>query len=94
MSLDSLFSPITIGKLAIQNRIVMSPMATNYTSPEGFVTDRQIAYYVERAKGDVDYIARRTPGLRGSLNLFLMARIKGRPSLNKILKRQRISTMR
>ena len=56
MSLDSLFSPIAIGKLAIQNRIVMPPMATNYTSPEGFVTDRQIAYYVERAKGDVGYI--------------------------------------
>ena len=56
MSLDSFFSPITIGKLAIQNRIVMPPMATNYTSPEGFVTDRQIAYYVERAKGGVGYI--------------------------------------
>jgi 2,4-dienoyl-CoA reductase-like NADH-dependent reductase (Old Yellow Enzyme family)/thioredoxin reductase len=31
-------------------------MATNYGSPEGFVTDRQIAYYVERARGGVGYI--------------------------------------
>jgi 2,4-dienoyl-CoA reductase-like NADH-dependent reductase (Old Yellow Enzyme family)/thioredoxin reductase len=42
--------------MEIRNRIVMPPMATHYASPEGFVTDRQIAYYVERAKGGVGYI--------------------------------------
>jgi 2,4-dienoyl-CoA reductase-like NADH-dependent reductase (Old Yellow Enzyme family)/thioredoxin reductase len=42
--------------MEIKNRIVMPPMATHYASPEGFVTDRQIAYYVERARGDVGYI--------------------------------------
>jgi 2,4-dienoyl-CoA reductase-like NADH-dependent reductase (Old Yellow Enzyme family)/thioredoxin reductase len=31
-------------------------MATNYATPEGFVSDRQIAYYVERARGGVGYI--------------------------------------
>jgi len=56
MSLDSLFSPISIGSLRIENRIVMPPMATNYSSTEGYVTDKQIDYYVERAKGGVGYI--------------------------------------
>jgi 2,4-dienoyl-CoA reductase-like NADH-dependent reductase (Old Yellow Enzyme family) len=42
--------------MEIRNRVVMPPMATHYASPEGFVTDRQIAYYVERAKGGVGYI--------------------------------------
>jgi 2,4-dienoyl-CoA reductase-like NADH-dependent reductase (Old Yellow Enzyme family)/thioredoxin reductase len=31
-------------------------MATNYATPEGFVTERQIAYYTERARGQVGYI--------------------------------------
>jgi 2,4-dienoyl-CoA reductase-like NADH-dependent reductase (Old Yellow Enzyme family)/thioredoxin reductase len=31
-------------------------MATNYATSEGFVSDRQIAYYVDRAKGGVGYI--------------------------------------
>lgn len=56
MSLDALFSPCAIGTLQTKNRIVMPPMATNYASPEGFVTDRLIAYYVERARGGVGYI--------------------------------------
>ncbi len=56
MSLGVLFSPCAIGTLQTKNRIVMPPMATNYASPEGFVTDRLIAYYVERAKGGVGYI--------------------------------------
>ena len=56
MSLDSLFSPISIGSLRIQNRIVMPPMATNFATPEGYVTDQQIDYYVERARGGVGYI--------------------------------------
>ncbi len=56
MSLDTLFSPCSIGTLKAKNRIVMPPMATHYGSPEGFVTDRLIAYYVERAKGGVGYI--------------------------------------
>jgi 2,4-dienoyl-CoA reductase-like NADH-dependent reductase (Old Yellow Enzyme family)/thioredoxin reductase len=56
MKLGKLFSSFSIGTMEIRNRIVMPPMATHYASPEGFVTDRQIAYYVERAKGGVGYI--------------------------------------
>jgi 2,4-dienoyl-CoA reductase-like NADH-dependent reductase (Old Yellow Enzyme family)/thioredoxin reductase len=56
MKLGKLFSSFSIGSMNIKNRIVMPPMATHYASPEGFVTDRQIAYYVERAKGGAGYI--------------------------------------
>ena len=56
MALDALFSPFSVGTLETKNRIVMPPMATNYASPEGFATERLIAYYVERARGGVGYI--------------------------------------
>ena len=56
MSLDSLFNPVTIGSLTIENRIVMPPMATNYASKEGYVTDKIVDYYAERARGGVGYI--------------------------------------
>jgi len=56
MSLDKLFSSFSLRTLEMQNRIVMPPMATNYATGEGFVTERQVAYYVERARGGVGYI--------------------------------------
>lgn len=56
MVLNALFSPFSIGTLEMHNRIVMPPMATNYGTSEGIPTERQIAYYVERARGGVGYI--------------------------------------
>lgn len=56
MALEKLFSPFSIGTLNLENRLVMPPMATNYASPEGFVTERQIDYYVERARGGAGYL--------------------------------------
>lgn len=53
---SKLFSPITLGSLKLSNRIVMAPMATNFSTTTGQVTDRQINYYVERAKGGVGLI--------------------------------------
>ena len=60
---STLFSPFRIRTLEIKNRIVMPPMATHYATPEGFVTDRQIAYYVERAKGGVGYLTTEHTGI-------------------------------
>ncbi|MBQ9424126.1 MAG: FAD-dependent oxidoreductase [Pyramidobacter sp.] len=51
-----LFSPIKIGSMELKNRIVMSPMATNFGTETGDITDQQIAYYVARAKGGVGLI--------------------------------------
>ncbi|MDO8567336.1 MAG: FAD-dependent oxidoreductase [Dehalococcoidales bacterium] len=51
MELEKLFTPINVGSMRLKNRIVMSPMGTNYADKDGLVTARQIAYYAERAKG-------------------------------------------
>ena len=51
-----LFQPIQIGNMMLRNRIVMSPMATNFGTEKGDITDQQIAYYAERAKGGVGLI--------------------------------------
>lgn len=51
-----LFSPIQIGSLTLFNRLVMAPMATNFATEKGEVTQKLIDYYVERAKGGVGLI--------------------------------------
>ena len=51
-----LFSPITIGKLEIRNRIIMPPMGTRAATADGEVTDRHCAYYAARAEGGAGMI--------------------------------------
>ena len=51
-----IFEPLKIGSLEIPNRIVMSPMVTHYATDNGTVTQRNIDYYVERAKGGIGLI--------------------------------------
>ena len=43
--------PGRIGSLRTRNRIVYPPMVTNYCAPDGSVTDRFLAYHLERARG-------------------------------------------
>ena len=35
----------------LRNRVVMAPMVTNFAKPDDEVTDRQVRYYAERARG-------------------------------------------
>ncbi|MEM1514441.1 MAG: FAD-dependent oxidoreductase [Candidatus Bathyarchaeia archaeon] len=51
----NLFKPGKIGKLELRNRIVMPAVHLGYAE-NGFVTDRLINFYVERAKGGVGLI--------------------------------------
>lgn len=54
---QKLFEPCKIGSLTLKNRYVMGPMAPfGLANAEGAINDRGIAYYVERAKGDVGLI--------------------------------------
>lgn len=53
--LTHLFSPGRIGPLETKNRIVMAPIANGATE-EGYVTDRQIDFFVARARGGVGLI--------------------------------------
>ena len=51
-----LFRPGRIGTLEVPNRIVMAPMATNYASETGGLTDTLIDFYERRAKGGTGLI--------------------------------------
>lgn len=51
-----LFEPVKIGSIEIKNRIVMAPMITNFADFNGGVTNQQIDYFVERAKGGAGLI--------------------------------------
>ena len=54
--IKKLFQPVNIGKLELKNRIVMTSMATLFGSDTGAVSQRQIDYFVERAKNGVGLI--------------------------------------
>ena len=53
---ENLFRPLLIRGITFENRLVMSPMGTNYADPHGYITQRMINYYLERAKGGVGCI--------------------------------------
>lgn len=48
--------PGLIGDLRLKNRVVMAPMGTNYSTTDGLSTQRDRAYYAERARGGVAMI--------------------------------------
>ncbi|AWB91246.1 FAD-dependent oxidoreductase [Aeromicrobium chenweiae] len=56
MKLASLFSPLTAGQVTLPNRIVMAAMSTGLADERGWITDAQIAYYAERARGGVGLV--------------------------------------
>ena len=71
--LTKLFEPGKIGKLEIKNRIIAAPLGMGFnfgTKPEGFVTDRLIAYNEARAKGGVGMIQLTTSAVGPSLCVF------------------------
>ena len=43
--------PGRIGPLRMKNRLIMAPMGTNFSTSDGLSTERDRAYYEERAKG-------------------------------------------
>lgn len=50
------FEPMKIGKMELENRLVMAPGVTHFGTPEGYVTERLIDYYVRRAEGGAGLI--------------------------------------
>ncbi|MFC1820985.1 FAD-dependent oxidoreductase [Thermodesulfobacteriota bacterium] len=56
MQLTRLFEPGRIGKMRLKNRIIMAPMGTDSYDAEGFVKDKAVNHYRERAKGGVGLI--------------------------------------
>ena len=56
MNFQHVFEEGKIGHISLQNRIVMPGMSTRLASSNGDITDGQIRYYEERAKGGVGLI--------------------------------------
>ncbi len=51
-----MFTPVSIGKMKLKNRTVMTAMATNYCNEVGDITDRLIDFLAERAGGGAGLI--------------------------------------
>lgn len=63
MPYEKLFQKGRIGNLTIRNRAVMTPMATDFASPDGTASMRLIRYYQERAKGGIGLIINEYTGV-------------------------------
>ena len=48
--MTKLFEPFVLGNLTLKNRIIMAGMHTEF-GRDGYLTERELAYYEERAKG-------------------------------------------
>ncbi|MDP2660131.1 MAG: NADH:flavin oxidoreductase [Dehalococcoidia bacterium] len=53
---QTLFSPISINQLKLENRLMMSPTHDGLADPEGFVEQKTIEFYLKRAKGGVGMV--------------------------------------
>lgn len=51
MKFKSMFTPIKIGPMIVRNRFVVPPMGNNFANTDGTMSDRSLAYYLERARG-------------------------------------------
>ena len=56
MEYEKLFRPFEIGNMKLKNRIVLSPMGTNSANSDGTISEEEIDYFTERAKGGAGMI--------------------------------------
>jgi 2,4-dienoyl-CoA reductase-like NADH-dependent reductase (Old Yellow Enzyme family)/thioredoxin reductase len=92
MPYPQLFSPLSLGRIPLKNRLVMSQMTMNYATEEGLITERLIRHYLERARGGVGLILVEgtffTPegrGYKNQLGLMSAAHIKGLRDLTRAI---------
>lgn len=93
MNTLGLLSPLSIHSLEIRNRVYMPSMLTNFAAINGEVTERQIRYYEERAKGGVGVVnvegsavdQRGKPFIRG-ISIADDEKIKGLSRLARAIK--------
>lgn len=62
---ESLFAPMAIGKLKLENRIVLAPTHVGMGAERGMVTDQILCYYYARASGGVGLIIVELTGVTG-----------------------------
>ncbi|MRJ75127.1 FAD-dependent oxidoreductase [Aeromicrobium sp. SMF47] len=56
MKYERLFSEVRMRGVTLPNRVVMAAMSTGLADERGWITDAQIAYYAERARGGVGMV--------------------------------------
>lgn len=49
--MKKLFEPLQIGPMRVNNRFMVPPMSNNFANASGELSERSLAYYLERAKG-------------------------------------------
>jgi 2,4-dienoyl-CoA reductase-like NADH-dependent reductase (Old Yellow Enzyme family) len=64
-----LFKPVQFASLIAKNRVVMAPMVTNFATEDDAVTDRQVIYYAERARGGVGTIVLEASNIREDVRI-------------------------
>jgi 2,4-dienoyl-CoA reductase-like NADH-dependent reductase (Old Yellow Enzyme family)/thioredoxin reductase len=81
-----LFEPGKMGKMEIKNRIIFAPCGTHYSTLDGLVGERQLAYYAERAKGGTGLIIIEGASCRkvGKAGRILVNEDKFIPGLSKL----------
>lgn len=71
MMFERLFSPLTIRSMRLKNRLVMPPMATNFGTREGFVTEKLKQHYAARARGGIGLIIVESSGVDDPVGVAL-----------------------
>ena len=56
MDHSALFTPFSVGRMRVKNRIGMSPMGTNSAFTNGRKDEQEVDYFIERAKGGTGII--------------------------------------
>lgn len=89
--MHSLFLPISIGQISLENRIVMAPMVINFATEDGAITKEFCDFYIARAEGGVGliivgatYVHPDGKGFKNQLGIHHDALI---PSLSKLCQR-------
>jgi 2,4-dienoyl-CoA reductase-like NADH-dependent reductase (Old Yellow Enzyme family)/thioredoxin reductase len=88
MEYNTVFSPTSLGKLKLKNRLIMAPMSSEVGRPDGFINDESIDYYAARARGGfavvtTEYIAVEDVG-KAIFNQPLISDDKYIPGLKKL----------
>ena len=67
---QALFTPVNLGKIALQNRIVMAPMTRNRAAEDGVPTAIMAEHYSQRASGGL-LIAEATMAMEGNSSFWM-----------------------
>ncbi|MCC8027601.1 MAG: NAD(P)/FAD-dependent oxidoreductase [Clostridium sp.] len=77
-----------LNSMEIKNRMVMSPMGTQFATDGGDVTDRMIRYYQERAKGGVSLIITEHVGIsdedRATKHMLMLSRDSHKEGMRRL----------